>query len=349
MTSSYDCSTEETRFEGLAHAQRAIAEQQCIVFPTDTVYGIAADAFSPLAVRLLLAAKGRSRTMPPPVLIPRVQTMDGLAVDIGDDARKLAEKFWPGALTLILHAQPSLEWDLGETKGTVALRVPDDELALEILARTGPLAVSSANRSGQPAAQTAANAQEQLAESVEVYLDGGPRPAESGTEDIALPSTIVDCTGSRARVVRQGAIALEDLRDVVPSILAFGQEVPVWQPGADSALNATGSEETASGETAAEGETAGERAPDTADAAAETSPEDGSAAPAATETTADDTSARVATTDTTADDTTPDTTPDAPVAEQPAESAAPEAAPAVEGEDSERQDAATPRATGSES
>ncbi|MDQ0709298.1 L-threonylcarbamoyladenylate synthase [Arthrobacter woluwensis] len=237
MTSSYDCSTEETRFEGLAHAQRAIAEQQCIVFPTDTVYGIAADAFSPLAVRLLLAAKGRSRTMPPPVLIPRVQTMDGLAVDIGDDARKLAEKFWPGALTLILHAQPSLEWDLGETKGTVALRVPDDELALEILARTGPLAVSSANRSGQPAAQTAANAQEQLAESVEVYLDGGPRPAESESEDIALPSTIVDCTGSRARVVRQGAIALEDLRDVVPSILAFGQEVPVWQPGADSALN----------------------------------------------------------------------------------------------------------------
>lgn len=237
MTSSYDCSTEETRFEGLAHAQRAIAEQQCIVFPTDTVYGIAADAFSPLAVRLLLAAKGRSRTMPPPVLIPRVQTMDGLAVDIGDDARKLAEKFWPGALTLILHAQPSLEWDLGETKGTVALRVPDDELALEILARTGPLAVSSANRSGQPAAQTAANAQEQLAESVEVYLDGGPRPAESDSDDVALPSTIVDCTGSRARVVRQGAIALEDLRDVVPSILAFGQEVPVWQPGADSALN----------------------------------------------------------------------------------------------------------------
>ena len=241
MTSSYDCSTEETRFEGLAHAQRAIAEQQCIVFPTDTVYGIAADAFSPLAVRLLLAAKGRSRTMPPPVLIPRVQTMDGLAVDIGDDARKLAEKFWPGALTLILHAQPSLEWDLGETKGTVALRVPDDELALEILARTGPLAVSSANRSGQPAAQTAANAQEQLAESVEVYLDGGPRPAESDSDEVALPSTIVDCTGSRARVVRQGAIALEDLRDVVPSILAFGQDVPVWQPGADSALNATAS------------------------------------------------------------------------------------------------------------
>ncbi|WP_287904607.1 L-threonylcarbamoyladenylate synthase [Arthrobacter sp.] len=346
MTSSYDCSTEETRFEGLAHAQRAIAEQQCIVFPTDTVYGIAADAFSPLAVRLLLAAKGRSRTMPPPVLIPRVQTMDGLAVDIGDDARRLAEKFWPGALTLILHAQPSLEWDLGETKGTVALRVPDDELALEILARTGPLAVSSANRSGQPAAQTAANAQEQLAESVEVYLDGGPRPAESGSDEVALPSTIVDCTGSRARVVRQGAIALEDLRDVVPSILAFGQEVPVWQPGADSALNATASEETVSEETTG--------AAPAAEDAPETSAEDGAAAPGATETAADDTTALVDTTDATADETTAATTPaattpDAPVVEQPAESAAPEAAPAVETEDSQRQDAETPRAAGSES
>lgn len=345
MTSSYDCSTEETRFEGLAHAQRAIAEQQCIVFPTDTVYGIAADAFSPLAVRLLLAAKGRSRTMPPPVLIPRVQTMDGLAVDIGDDARKLAEKFWPGALTLILHAQPSLEWDLGETKGTVALRVPDDELALEILARTGPLAVSSANRSGQPAAQTAANAQEQLAESVEVYLDGGPRPAESDSDEVALPSTIVDCTGSRARVVRQGAIALEDLRDVVPSILAFGQEVPVWQPGADSALNASASEETVSEETT-EGELVAEDAP-------ETSSEDGAAAPGTTETAADDTTAHADTTDATADETTAATTPaataDAPVVEQPAESAAPEAAPAAETEDSQRQDAETPRAAGSES
>lgn len=346
MTSSYDCSTEETRFEGLAHAQRAIAEQQCIVFPTDTVYGIAADAFSPLAVRLLLAAKGRSRTMPPPVLIPRVQTMDGLAVDIGDDARKLAEKFWPGALTLILHAQPSLEWDLGETKGTVALRVPDDELALEILARTGPLAVSSANRSGQPAAQTAANAQEQLAESVEVYLDGGPRPAESDSDEVALPSTIVDCTGSRARVVRQGAIALEDLRDVVPSILAFGQEVPVWQPGADSALNATASEGTVSEETTG--------AAPAADDTPETSAEDGAAAPGATETAADDTTALVDTTDATADETTAATTPaattpDAPVVEQPAESAAPEAALAAETEDSQRQDAETPRAAGSES
>ena len=120
-----------------------------MVFPTDTVYGIAADAFSPLAVTLLLASKGRSRKMPPPVLIPRLNALDGLATDVPAEARRLAEAFWPGGLTLILHAQPSLDWDLGETKGTVALRIPADDVAQDLLTLTGPLAVSSANRTGQ--------------------------------------------------------------------------------------------------------------------------------------------------------------------------------------------------------
>ena len=166
-----------------------------MVFPTDTVYGIAADAFSPLAVTLLLASKGRSRKMPPPVLIPRLNALDGLATDVPAEARRLAEAFWPGGLTLILHAQPSLDWDLGETKGTVALRIPADDVAQDLLTLTGPLAVSSANRTGQPAAQTAADAEAQLAESVEVYLEGGPRPAEGAD---ALPSTIVDATAVAA-------------------------------------------------------------------------------------------------------------------------------------------------------
>ncbi|MGG5171663.1 L-threonylcarbamoyladenylate synthase [Pseudarthrobacter sp. J1738] len=227
MTTSYNCTTEEQRTEGLAHAQRAIAARQCIVFPTDTVYGIAVDAFSAQAVTLMLAVKGRGRTMPPPVLIPRLQTMDGLATDISEDARKLAEKFWPGALTLILHAQPSLDWDLGDTKGTVALRLPDDALAQDLLTVTGPLAVSSANRTGQPAAQTASEAREQLAESVEVYLEGGYRPV-AGTEGLA--STIVDCTGLRAKVVRQGGVTLEQLREVVPSVLGLGEEAAMWSP-----------------------------------------------------------------------------------------------------------------------
>ena len=219
MTTTYDCTDPAQRGEGLAAAQRALASQQCVVLPTDTVYGIAADAFSPRAVAALLAAKGRGRNMPPPVLIPRPETMEGLATGIHPDARALAEAFWPGGLTLIFHAQPSLTWDLGETFGTVALRMPDDRVALDLLTLTGPLAVSSANRTGQPAARTAAEALEQLGGSVAVYLEDGPRPQD------AVGSTIVDATAGVLRVVRQGTLSLERLRGVVPSIVgADGQE-----------------------------------------------------------------------------------------------------------------------------
>lgn len=221
MTTSYDCADAEQRAAGLEHAQRAIREHKCVVLPTDTVYGIGADAFSPQAVTLLLAAKGRSRQMPPPVLIPRLNALDGLATDVPAEARRLAEAFWPGGLTLILHAQPSLDWDLGETKGTVALRLPDDDVAQDLLTLTGPLAVSSANRTGQAAAQSAADAEAQLAESVEVYLEGGHRPVEGNG---AEPSTIIDATALPLRVVRQGAISLERLREVVPDVLGAGEQ-----------------------------------------------------------------------------------------------------------------------------
>ena len=218
MTTTFNCTDDVQRSEGIAAAQTAIAARQCVVMPTDTVYGIAADAFSPQAVATLLAAKGRGRSMPPPVLIPRPQTMDGLATGVSAEARALADAFWPGGLTLILHAQPSLTWDLGETKGTVAVRMPDDRVALDLLALTGPLAVSSANRTGRPAARTAAEALEQLAEAVEVYLEDGPRPAaETGGQ--SLPSTIVDCTSAPFKVVRQGTISLAALQEVVPGIV----------------------------------------------------------------------------------------------------------------------------------
>ncbi|CEA08570.1 Threonylcarbamoyl-AMP synthase [Arthrobacter saudimassiliensis] len=221
MTSTFDCTDPALLSEGLARAQQAIAARQCVVLPTDTVYGIGADAFSAQAVATLLAAKGRGRSMPPPVLIPRVQTMDGLAVDVPEQARALAEAFWPGGLTLILHAQPSLTWDLGDTRGTVALRMPDDPTALELLALTGPLAVSSANRTGSPAAATAAQAREQLGEAVEVYLEAGERTGASGP---ALASTIVDATSLPLRVVRRGAVDLDRLRSVVPDVLDLGEE-----------------------------------------------------------------------------------------------------------------------------
>jgi L-threonylcarbamoyladenylate synthase len=233
VTTTYDCTAADQRAEGLEHAQRAIRQHQCVVFPTDTVYGIAADAFSPQAVTMLLVSKGRSRKMPPPVLIPRLNALDGLATDVPAEARKLAEAFWPGGLTMIFHAQPSLDWDLGETKGTVALRMPADDVAQDLLTLTGPLAVSSANRTGQPAARTAADAMTQLAESVEVYLEGGLRPAE-GAE--ALPSTIVDATTLPLRVVRQGAISLERLREVVPGLLDVDGNAPgvaQAEPGAE--------------------------------------------------------------------------------------------------------------------
>jgi L-threonylcarbamoyladenylate synthase len=232
VTSSYDCSDPVQRSEGLAAAQRAVSLKQCIVLPTDTVYGIGADAFSPQAVATLLASKGRGRNMPPPVLVPRIQTLDGLATDVHPDARRLAEEFWPGGLTLICHAQPSLTWDLGDTLGTVALRMPDDDVALELLTLTGPLAVSSANRTRRPAATSVGEAAEQLAESVAVYLDAGPRDAAAG-----LGSTIVDATGETLRIVRQGTISEERLRGVVPGIL-----------GVDAPSEESTSEESASGQ-----------------------------------------------------------------------------------------------------
>lgn len=252
MTTTYNCTSEDERARGLEHAQRAISEMKCVVFPTDTVYGIAADAFSPHAVSMLLASKGRSRAMPPPVLIPRINALDGLATDVSADARKLAEAFWPGGLTLILHAQPSLDWDLGETQGTVALRMPADDVAQELLTLTGPLAVSSANRTGQPPAQTAAEARAQLADSVEVYLESGFRPVE-GTD--AVPSTIVDATGKLLRVVRNGAVSLEQLREHVPGVLGLG-EIPMAEPE-----EVAEPEEAAAAEVAAE-EPAAEKAAD---------------------------------------------------------------------------------------
>ena len=215
VTSRFDARDPQELEAGLEAARAALAQSRCVVMPTDTVYGIAADAFSAQAVATLLASKGRGRSMPPPVLIPRAATLDGLAVDVPEAARKLADEFWPGALTLILHAQPSLTWDLGETRGTVALRVPDDEVALTLLRATGPLAVSSANRTGAPAAATAAAAFEQLGESVEVYLEAGARPVSGA----ALSSTIIDCTLNPPRIVREGALSLEALRAIVPELL----------------------------------------------------------------------------------------------------------------------------------
>ncbi|KQT93915.1 hypothetical protein ASG49_02910 [Marmoricola sp. Leaf446] len=216
MTQRYDLSDDDAREEGLAAATGAVRRGQLVVLPTDTVYGLGVDAFDPDGVQRLLDAKGRGRDMPPPVLISTATTLDALATDVPGWARGLMDRYWPGPLTLVCRQQSSLRWDLGETRGTVAVRMPDDRGALDLLGRTGPLAVSSANLSGQPAATTADEAVAMLADAVEVVLDGGPSRG-------SLASTIVDCTGPGPRVLREGAITSEEL-DAVLRDLGSGLE-----------------------------------------------------------------------------------------------------------------------------
>lgn len=198
----FDCVEELA--DGLAEAREKLADGQIIVLPTDTVYGVAAHAFDASGVQRLLQAKGRDRRMPPPVLIADVGTIDALAIDVPSWLREMLKQLWPGPLTVILKAQPSLQWDLGETHGTVALRVPADERALKLLREVGPLAVSSANKSGEPPATTIADAESMLGESVSIYFDGGPTSSDE-------VSTILDVTASTPRILRRGAIGLSTL------------------------------------------------------------------------------------------------------------------------------------------
>jgi L-threonylcarbamoyladenylate synthase len=218
----FDCTAGDPsrNTEATEAARQAIEAGECIVLPTDTVYGIGVDAFSATAVQRLLDAKQRGRDMPPPVLIGEPTLIRALAVDVPEKAKDLVDKHWPGALTVICRIQPSLRMDLGETEGTIALRVPDHGLAREILRRTGPMAVSSANISGKPAALTCDEAIEQLADSVAVYLDGGQLQDAGGA-----PSTIVDFTRHEdGQVLRRGAISLETLREIAPNLLDLTDE-----------------------------------------------------------------------------------------------------------------------------
>ncbi|MGH3275590.1 MAG: L-threonylcarbamoyladenylate synthase [Streptosporangiaceae bacterium] len=207
MSAWFDCLDETQRAEGLAAAAAAVLSGELVVLPTDTVYGLGADAFSPAAVTRLLGAKGRGREMPPPVLVGTVRAALALVEDFGPDGQRLIDEFWPGGLTIVCRAQRTLSWDLGDTKGTVAVRMPQHAVTLDLLKETGPMAVSSANLTGQPAATTAEQAREQLGEAVAVYLDGGPCAGE-------LASTIVDLTGDAPQLLRQGAISIGALREV---------------------------------------------------------------------------------------------------------------------------------------
>jgi tRNA threonylcarbamoyl adenosine modification protein (Sua5/YciO/YrdC/YwlC family) len=211
MSRVFDCGNPDEREAGLEEAAAALRSGELVVLPTDTVYGVAADAFLPEAVEALLAAKGRTRSMPVPVLVSSPAMVDALVDAMPAAAEALAGEFWPGALTLVVRHTAHLAWDLGESRGTVAVRMPANELAQDLISRTGPLAVSSANRTGHEAATTAMEARLQLGASVSVYLDGG----SSGG---SVASTIIDVTGEHPRVLRTGALDLHALREVVPDL-----------------------------------------------------------------------------------------------------------------------------------
>jgi len=210
---TFDCADPVARRAGLEAAAFAAQTGNLVVMPTDTVYGIGANAFNAAAVRDLLAAKGRGPDMPVPVLVGSWTTIDGLTMAVSPVARTLIEAFWPGGLSLVIEHAPSLSWDLGDSRGTVMVRMPLHPVALDLLRMVGPMAVSSANRTGMPPATTAAAATEQLGDDVAVYLDGGPAP-------IGVASTVVDLTGGTPRVLRQGAVSLDRLREVVGAVEA---------------------------------------------------------------------------------------------------------------------------------
>ena len=200
----FDCSDPADRAAGIDAATAAIAAGDLVVLPTDTVYGLAADAFSADAVQRRVGAKGRGRDMPPPVLIGSPATLEALAVEVPTWLRAMTADLWPGPLTVICREQPSLNWDLGETRQTVAVRVPDDDVALAVLKATGPLAVSSANVTGEPAATTIDDAERMLGDAVSVYLDAGTSPG-------GVASTILDVTAPTPRILRDGPIGLDVL------------------------------------------------------------------------------------------------------------------------------------------
>jgi len=238
MATIYDCSDQSELLTGMRLARAAIGRGDLIVMPTDTVYGVAADAFNSDAVLRLLDAKNRTTASPPPVLVPGIPTLDALAESVPDEVRALVKAFWPGGLTVILPARDSLKWNLGETDGTVALRMPDDPIALEILSETGPLAVSSANLTGEPAAMTAQDAERMLGESVIIYLDGGPVGTRYPNASDGTGSTIVDATtlgrpGGAIRIVRHGVIsdeAINEVLDAMPKVSLARADLVVTTP-----------------------------------------------------------------------------------------------------------------------
>lgn len=193
---------------------RIIGRGGLVVLPTDTLYGVGCDPFNSGAVEALFKAKGRGRDLPLPVLVHSWRQAVGLVEDVTEQARSLIAEFWPGPLTIVLREAPGIGWDLGYSRGTVAVRMPKQDFALALIEGTGPLAVSSANRSGQPTASSVDVIVLDLPD-VDVLFDAGE--ASGGPA-----STIVDLSGPGPRVLRGGAIASDEIERVLEEPLVDG-------------------------------------------------------------------------------------------------------------------------------
>jgi L-threonylcarbamoyladenylate synthase len=204
-----EVSEDETRWPGLLEVGgEIVARGGLVVLPTDTLYGVGCDPFNPSAVDALFKAKQRGRDLPLPVLVHTWRQAIGLVEEVNDQAQALIAAWWPGPLTLVLREAAGIGWDLGESRGTVAVRMPKQTFALALIQRTGPLAVSSANRSGEPPPREIPAILEQLGDQVGVFFDAGP--AADGPA-----SSIVDLTGPRPRLLREGAIPADELERVL--------------------------------------------------------------------------------------------------------------------------------------
>lgn len=208
MSRIYDCGDPDTRNVGIGAAVDAVRAGQLVVLPTDTLYGLGCDAFNNQAVANLLATKHRGPDMPVPVLVGSWDTIQGLVQHYTPQAKTLVEAFWPGGLSIVIQQAPSLPWNLGDTRGTVMLRMPLHPVAIELLRKTGPMAVSSANISGQNPPNTVVEARQQLNENVSIYLDGGEC-------EIGEASSIVDISGEKPKLLREGAISAERIGEVL--------------------------------------------------------------------------------------------------------------------------------------
>jgi L-threonylcarbamoyladenylate synthase len=185
-------------------ALRVLRAGGLVAFPTDTVYGVGALAFDQDTVQSIYVAKDRPDDKAIPILLGDAIDLPTVALELTDTARRLAEHFWPGPLTIVVRKQPALPAAVSSSD-TIGVRVPDHELARQLLRAAGPMAVTSANLSTHPSPRTAHDVVQQLYGRISLVLDGGTTPG-------GVPSTVLDCTADEPRVLRQGPISLEEIR-----------------------------------------------------------------------------------------------------------------------------------------